>query len=73
MQFTGGYLLWYSGVTSAILDLDSGALVDVAGSLAAGDDLIVMTQPTGPHVKGEFVASRVSAAQASGLSRVGKC
>jgi hypothetical protein len=74
MQFTGDYLLWYSGVTSAILDLDTGALVDVGGSLAAGDDLIVMEQPVVPtHVKGTFVASRVSAARASGLSRLGSC
>ena len=36
MQLTGGYLLWYSGVSSAILDLESGALVDVSGSLAGG-------------------------------------
>lgn len=73
MQFAGDYLLWYSGVDSAVMDLDSGALVDVDGSLAAGDDLIVMQQPVGPHVKGEFVASRVSSARASALSRLGGC
>jgi hypothetical protein len=73
MQFAGGYLLWYSGVGSAILDLDGGAIVDVGGPLAAGDDLIVVSQPTGPHVKGEFVASRVSAARASTLSPLGGC
>lgn len=73
MQFAGDYLLWYSGVSSAILDLDGGVLVDVGGSLAAGDDLIVMQQPVGPHVKGEFVASRVSSARASSLSRLGGC
>lgn len=73
MQFAGSYLLWYSGVTSAVLDLDGGAIVDVGGPLAAGDDLIVTSRPTGPHVKGEFVASQVSAARASALSPLGGC
>jgi len=73
MQFAGDYLLWYSGVSSAILDLTSGAIIDVDGSLAAGDDLIVMQQPVGPHVKGEFVSSKVSAVRASTLSRLGGC
>jgi len=73
MQFAGSYLLWYSGVASAILDLDSGAIVDVGGPLAAGDDLIVMSQPIGPHVKGEFVASRVSATRASALPPLAGC
>lgn len=72
MEFAGNYLLWYSGVTSAILDLDSGAFVDVAGSLAAGDDLIVMEQPVATNdVKGQVVASRVSSARASALPRLG--
>lgn len=73
MQFAGNYLLWYTGITSAIMDLDSGALVDVDGSLATGDDLIVMARPVGPHVKGEFVASRVSAARASALALLSAC
>ncbi len=74
MQLAGGYLLWYSGVGSAILDLESGALVDVSGSLAGGDDLIVMEQPSRPPAKkGEIVASRVSAARPSGLPGLGEC
>ena len=74
MQLTGGYLLWYSGVSSAILDLESGALVDVSGSLAGGEDLIVMEQPSRPPAKkGEIVASRVSAARPSGLPGLGEC
>ena len=30
---TANYLLWFTGIPSAIIDLDSGALVDVDGSL----------------------------------------
>lgn len=74
MQFAGDYMLWYSGVTSAILDLDSGALVDVAGSLAAGDALIVVEQPVAtPEVKGQVVASRISAARTGDLPRLSGC
>jgi hypothetical protein len=69
MQFAGDFVLWYSGVTSAILDLRSGAFVDVPGSLAAGSDVIVMERPTGtPAAKGQFVASRVALAPAAALA-----
>ena len=74
MQFAGPYLLWYSGVSSAILALDTGAIVDISGSLAAGDDLIVLEEPTGPkETKGQIATSRVGSARASALTSPGDC
>jgi hypothetical protein len=71
MKFAGDYLLWYSGVTSVVLDLGSGAFFDVPGSVAGGPDLIVIEQPTVTNKeKGQFVASRVAAAKASALPRL---
>ena len=71
LQFAGDYLLWYSGVTSAVLDLRTGALIDVAGSLAGSDDLIVVEGPVRPRdAKGEVVASRVAAAPRSALTQL---
>lgn len=68
LQFVGDYMLWYSGVTSAVLDLRTGAFVDIAGSLAAGDGLVVVERPvTEPTLKGQIPTSRVAAARASDL------
>jgi len=59
LHLAGHYLLWYGGITSSLLDLDSASGFDQSGSLAGSDDWIAFEEPTGAAAKGQFISSRL--------------
>ncbi|HLJ98447.1 MAG TPA: hypothetical protein VKU39_00915 [Streptosporangiaceae bacterium] len=69
LQLAGHYLLWYSGITSAVLDLSSGAGFDAAGSLAGDDTWLVWSQDT----RASAAQARISAMLTAGVPRIPSC
>jgi hypothetical protein len=59
LQLAGHYLFWYGGITSSILDLDTGGAFDVIGSVGGSEDRIAIEQPAATVDKGAFTSSRV--------------
>jgi hypothetical protein len=73
-QLAGHYLMSYGGISSTVIDLDTGAGFDVAGSVAGSDDLIVKEESSRPGAgKGEIVASRLSSASLGTLPGIATC
>jgi hypothetical protein len=44
LHLAGGFLLWYGGTASSVLDLSTGAAFDVAGTVTGSADWIVASQ-----------------------------
>ncbi|GIH05467.1 hypothetical protein Rhe02_35340 [Rhizocola hellebori] len=44
LHLAGGFLLWYGGTASSVLDLSTGAAFDVAGTVTGSADWIVTAQ-----------------------------
>lgn len=75
-QFLGladHFLFWYGGITSSILDLDTAAGFDVAGSVGGSDQFIAVERPTKPAAKGEFVASQLARVATADAPPVPRC
>ena len=60
LQLAGPYVLWYGGITSTVLDLDSNAGFDVGGTVAGSDQWLALEEPASPVAKGEFASSRIA-------------
>ena len=48
LQFAGGFLLWYGGISSSVLDLRTGTAFDVPGTVTGSADWIVGATPAAP-------------------------
>ena len=73
LQLAGHYLLWYGGITSSILDLETGAAFDVVGSVGGSEGSIAVEQPSATVSKGAFASSRVSVVSMTDAPGVPKC
>lgn len=73
LQLAGHYLLWYGGITSSVLDLESGSGFDVAGSVAGSDNWIAFEEPVRAPAKGESVSSIVSRIALSTAPSIPRC
>lgn len=72
LQIAGDFVVWFSGLTSSVLDLTTGAGFDLPGTVAGSPDWIAASPPPtppGPNARGGYAVRRIATRLADHITR----